>query len=415
MNKAMLLKQYLSYHKKSSSRLPSAYQEVEYIESTGTQYIDSGLSINNPLSFKAEFKWRKTSTSTADQCLAGARYSTNYSIGYKGANCYNHGLELAPEFSSNVSFNDNIDYISVFEGGNSVTKYTQNGTTYTSSNPYNQFNTYGYNITLFAMNQGGNVQWFFIGRLYHYRFTINGTKVRDFIPCYRKSDNEVGLYDIVNNQFYTNQGTGTFLCGRPLVYDTIQGYQQVDYIETTGTQWIDTNYIPTIDDVIDAGIEFTSIAIKPVENWGTVFGAYPTKSLWLYKEMNGVPVYFCTYSGGSNVYKIMQVSTNIPYNIIFKKDTFIVNGISYSINNETRTSQDTLSLFRVNPYNASSYPLFTGKLRTFKVYKDNKYSINFIPMRRLSDNELGLYDLVNGVFYTNQGSGEFIAGEVLKA
>ena len=219
MNKMMLKKQYMMYSpKKGSSRLPSDFQEVEYIESTGTQYIDSGLSINNPLSFKTEFKWRKTSTSTSDQCLAGARYVTNYSIGYKGPNCYNHGLELAPEFSSIISFTDNTDYDSVFEGGNSVTKYTQNGTTYTSSNPYNQFNTYGYNITLFAMNQGGSVRWFFVGRLYHYSFTINGTKVRDFIPCYRKSDNEIGLYDLVGKQFYTNQGSGSFLKGKDVIY-----------------------------------------------------------------------------------------------------------------------------------------------------------------------------------------------------
>lgn len=32
----------------------------------------------------------------------------------------------------------------------------------------------------------------------------NKTLVRDFYPCYRKEDNEPGLYDIVNNVFYVN-------------------------------------------------------------------------------------------------------------------------------------------------------------------------------------------------------------------
>ena len=45
------------------------------------------------------------------------------------------------------------------------------------------------------------------------KISENGILIRNFIPCYRKSDNEIGLYDIVNNVFYTNQGTGEFLKG----------------------------------------------------------------------------------------------------------------------------------------------------------------------------------------------------------
>lgn len=50
-------------------------------------------------------------------------------------------------------------------------------------------------------------------KLYSFKIYDNGTLIRDFIPCYRVADNEVGLYDIVNNQFYTNQGTGSFTKG----------------------------------------------------------------------------------------------------------------------------------------------------------------------------------------------------------
>lgn len=41
----------------------------------------------------------------------------------------------------------------------------------------------------------------------------NNVLVKDFIPCYRKSDNEIGMYDTIGKQFYTNQGTGTFTKG----------------------------------------------------------------------------------------------------------------------------------------------------------------------------------------------------------
>lgn len=50
-------------------------------------------------------------------------------------------------------------------------------------------------------------------KLYSMKLYENAVKVRDFIPCYRKSDNEIGLYDLVNGVFYTNAGSGTFAKG----------------------------------------------------------------------------------------------------------------------------------------------------------------------------------------------------------
>ena len=48
------------------------------------------------------------------------------------------------------------------------------------------------------------------GNLYRMTIKENDVIVRDFIPCYRKSDSKPGLYDIVNKQFYTNAGSSEF-------------------------------------------------------------------------------------------------------------------------------------------------------------------------------------------------------------
>jgi hypothetical protein len=50
-------------------------------------------------------------------------------------------------------------------------------------------------------------------KLYTCQFEENGVLMRDFVPCYRKSDHEPGLYDLVNGVFYTNQGSVPFLVG----------------------------------------------------------------------------------------------------------------------------------------------------------------------------------------------------------
>ena len=58
------------------------------------------------------------------------------------------------------------------------------------------------------------------------------------VPCIRNSDNKPGLYDKVNKVFYVNKGSGEFKYG-PLKSGQ-QIYQQVDCIQNTDQQHIDT-------------------------------------------------------------------------------------------------------------------------------------------------------------------------------
>ena len=55
-------------------------------------------------------------------------------------------------------------------------------------------------------------------RIYYCKIWDNNILFRNFIPCYRKSDNVAGLYDLVNGVFYTNAGTGTFIKGNDIPY-----------------------------------------------------------------------------------------------------------------------------------------------------------------------------------------------------
>jgi hypothetical protein len=69
------------------------------------------------------------------------------------------------------------------------------------------------NLYLFANNLAGNVSNFSQAKLYSCKIYNNSILVRDFIPCYRKADNKPGLYDVINDVFYTNAGTGEFNVG----------------------------------------------------------------------------------------------------------------------------------------------------------------------------------------------------------
>ena len=50
-------------------------------------------------------------------------------------------------------------------------------------------------------------------KLYQFSVWQNGNLVRNMYPCYRKSGNVIGMYDIVGKTFYTNVGTGVFRKG----------------------------------------------------------------------------------------------------------------------------------------------------------------------------------------------------------
>lgn len=71
----------------------------------------------------------------------------------------------------------------------------------------------GFPFFLFANNESGTAGSFTNIRCYKLTFWQNNNLIRGFIPCYRKSDNVIGMYDIVNNVFYINQGTGIFIKG----------------------------------------------------------------------------------------------------------------------------------------------------------------------------------------------------------
>jgi hypothetical protein len=49
------------------------------------------------------------------------------------------------------------------------------------------------------------------GKIYSCRIYDSGVIVRDFVPCVNPNG-DVGLYDVANDKFYGNAGTGKFIC-----------------------------------------------------------------------------------------------------------------------------------------------------------------------------------------------------------
>ena len=63
---------------------------------------------------------------------------------------------------------------------------------------------------------GGTVndrRYMFSGKIFSLDFYDGNSRTIGLIPCYRKSDGAIGMYDTISQTFFTNGGTGTFTKG----------------------------------------------------------------------------------------------------------------------------------------------------------------------------------------------------------
>ena len=187
--------------KKSESELPSGYTRLNYLESTGTQYIDTEIkpTINTKCELGAEI-------------LSG----TAFLIGYAYINDKNdyrlflYSNVLYFDFKNyriSQSYPSLVNNYAQFEFGNYYVKV--NDSKFLSGAYVNNF-TADDNIYLFRssplLKVGDNY------KLYYLKIYDNDKIIRNFIPVLNK-DEIPCLYDTVSKQPFYNQGTGEFLYG----------------------------------------------------------------------------------------------------------------------------------------------------------------------------------------------------------
>lgn len=199
----------------SGRRLPTEYQEVEYIESTGTQYIDTGIRINKNLGLKIDGRVLISATQATQypRIFGGRQYNSSQddSAVMLGFNRAWYG-SIGTNETTLLALLPNNEYTFSLNRQRLVLSSVEYPMQYVTDNV-----KVNCTIALFAEFQetSGGIKKFNFGSfsLFNLRMYDNSVLVRNFIPCYRKSDGEIGLYDTVNHTFYTNQGTGTFLKG----------------------------------------------------------------------------------------------------------------------------------------------------------------------------------------------------------
>lgn len=200
---------YYIYRNSKQGKLPSEYKQVEYIESTGTQYIDTGIKLNQDSKIITEIQL--TNNGSQPSSVFGSRTSaTENNFECVSSSSSNVGIRIDfQNYETNrltTEFNNEKNYIliskTLMQIGENTKRYIYYTDFETPSNCY-IFYVSGENI------YGQKAKM----RLYNFKIYQNDVLIKDFIPCYKKINNEIGLYDLVSNTFFTNAGTGEFIAG----------------------------------------------------------------------------------------------------------------------------------------------------------------------------------------------------------
>ena len=383
-----------------SKSLPTGYTQLEYIESTGTQYIDTGYVYKTAPKVETDIYI----TTTNDKDILGTAeansscFIVDYYIGGKTVYA-RYGQSSAATYTTNVQQGiwTNVSYSSTWIENNEI-KYTKTG--------YN-FSANTKSIRLFGARTYSSL------RMSVCKIYDGETIVRNLVPA-KNSSGTIGMYDLVEDKFYTNQGTGTFTAGAEqisgtgvsLAYNTTNktnnkvtlnelptGYNSINYVTanhgeaSTKTASINTGVEWKNVGMLECEIEFTTV---PTYN-PMLFSSYPTAP-YIYAGSEGI-----VFNGITGT----VLSTN------YTKSQLTNNGLKHlklKVNPNTSTKVVSFGCWQDTAWSAN------WNASSVKVYNTSNVLIRDFVACVNGSETVGMYDLVEGKFYTNAGTGTFTSG-----
>lgn len=316
--------------------LPSGYTGVDYIESTTTQYIDTGSKFNTN-SDKLELVYQATDAD-GNYMIAG---SGNAETGKIWIYSYKNGNKFAiyatdtggtqREFFG-LTGTDTLRHTVLLD----AKKLYVDGTM-TADNSSYTFGETPTNMTLFKSGIAGyNAKT----KIYSFKMWSSGTLTRDMVPCIKDSTGEAGMYDLVNNVFYGNSGTGEFIVGNsPRVISSDGTIQPgVSGWTDSNSKWLITEDRELVASCVpNYALTFISDGVTVetlVRPYGTTIGTLPTTTKTGY-TFNG---WFTDETGGTQISASTPVpSTDTSYYAHWTANTYTITLDRQSGSNGTTT------------------------------------------------------------------------------
>lgn len=190
------------------------------------------------------------------------------------------------------------------------------------------------------------------------------------------------------------------------------GYRRLEYLESTGTQYILTN-------ITGANEHWKwHIIVKPTYTTHAscmlhgLYGVYGNKRIMaLLGTSSQTTVYFDYACGGGYSRAVLnEIPINTIIDVFEDFNSVTINGATYSLTkyNNSRTDKVTLMGSWMGS-GANDHPMGNGQYHLFEIWDDNdNLKFKGYPAFRITDSKPGLYDIVNNQFLVNAWTDEFL-------
>lgn len=427
INTTITTQQLTKYRAPKTANLPSGYTQLEYIEGTGTQYINLGFKPNNNTRLILDIDI--ASQASYPTALLGARDADTST-----SKSFIMFIMTATGFRTD--FNSSTVNADMSTLGRFVIDKNKNITTINGKAFTNTAGTFqsAYDLCLLTENDAGGADTRITkGKIYESVLYDNGSLIRDCIPCSNDAG-IAGLWDIKNQVFYRSAGTEDFIAGPAITYvarpvikayqkvngeiktitkaykgvknfiprELPEGYTQIEYIESGGTQYVDTGFKPNNNTRVV--MDYNLISGKPP----VMFGAMDSWVSKGFAYISNEAMDTLTICYGANFYTPTANAAG-RHIIDANKNVFSLDGMVVQTCTEvTFQSNYNLILFGYNNGGTVTTKNTIVYIHSCQIYDNGTLIRDYVPCTNQTGVG-GLYDLVENKFYTNAGTGVFTA------
>lgn len=363
--------------RQASAEVPAeTYTPLTFIEATGAQYINLGYVVQEDDII--EMDYIRTSSTSADKALFGARDGTNgiwYSI--YGTNAY---YRFGHNASDNASGAGNRYRVKLQKGNVDIDGLTE-------ALPFTALPDVP--LYLFAGNNNNEGQWMYCHcKTRGFKITKQtGEVVMALLPHKRNSDGKIGMLDSVSGKFFENSGTGEdFIAGAEI--KATSEYELIDYVTFSKDVLYDLGVVKSTY-TLEVMFKRSESSSTPYL-YGIVTSPH-TASVTAYLSSGGAWRFGSSYRG------LSTNNTNTNYTIIKNGDVNF-NFTSASFTKSTFTTPNTVVLGGYRNASGSLTKNYQGRVYFFRITEGDIPIIDYYPCKRISDGVEGFWDNINNIF-----------------
>ena len=392
--------------------LPERYLKLEWLQSLPCAidrcFINTEIKPNQNTGFDIDFEITTESTEVLSAAIFGARTSSgNKELQFSR---YNNGiLRFGNNYTLSAKFNKNERYQASLR--NRVFTHVDK-TIYNL--PTNSWQG-DYNLYLFSLNESNNSTQGAGSKIYRFKLYDGDNLIKDFIPAFDTYNYTYCMYDIINEKPYYVNKNNNFNSNRDsgennqlgILHKLPEGFTKVNYLIANGSQYIDTNYVPTNE--TGYYLEGQSYSNSESYWFGSRNDASTDTRIYLHSHPR-VGWGWMTYGDLTTDTQYFRQELKSSFNFLNdRKLTTTINEkvFIYNLPDLNFTPSQSIFIFNFNrggvPYGNLGHK---GRIDTFLISEGDQIVRQFVPCLD-ADGFPCMYELYTGTAHYNQGSGQF--------